>query len=123
MIETLVIMLFCSGYLLCCVAYGILASSGDDCSAYRRRLENGLNYLSASETEQKIDMYLTTLIYAIFMFCIGFLFAFTSVLLEPKLFYCSGGFLAGFYLIVLVYTSIKQIIRSKAIIERKPDES
>ena len=122
MIETLGVLLFCFGFLSCAVAYAILVASGVSCSAYRESVARELGYLSAHEIDERVDVYLNTLVYAVYMFGIGFLAGFVSLLLEPRLFYMTGIFLGALYLIVFVYESVDQIACSNAIIEGGKNE-
>ena len=103
MIETLGVMLYCCGFLLCCLAYRLLVDTSDSCSVYRKDLEHKLSYLSSEEIDKRVDMYLKTLVYNVFMFGTGCLLVFFSILFEPGLFYYPGLTLGAIYIIAFVY--------------------
>lgn len=105
-LETLGVMLFCIGFFVSVVAYGVLGLVGRDCSSFRQKIHDELNYLPVQVIDKRVDMYLGTMAFLVFAFILSVGCVIISIVLEPDLFYCVGFMLIGLYVIVFIYNFV-----------------
>jgi len=107
MFEALGVMLFCSGFFICAVAYAVSVIADKASSRFMEATKNELSYLTLRDIDKRIDAYLRTLYIVLAMLIIGGIAIIVGYVMVPGLTGYLGFLWGAMYGVIFVYNCLQ----------------